>query len=89
MLPGVIIMEALAQAMSFSVLVGREEEGTLGFFAGIDGAKFRNQVLPGDVLTLEGTVVKSGSRMVVAEVEARVGDKVAAAATQKYVLAHA
>ncbi len=88
-LPGVIIMEALAQAMSFSVLVGREEEGTLGFFAGIDGAKFRNQVLPGDVLTLEGTVVKSGSRMVVAEVEARVGDKVAATATQKYVLARA
>lgn len=88
-LPGVIIMEALAQAMSFSVLVGRGDEGTLGFFAGIDGAKFRNQVLPGDVLTLEGTVVKSGSRMVVAEVEARVGDKVAATATQKYVLARA
>ena len=88
-LPGVIIMEALAQAMSFSVLVGRGDEGTLGFFAGIDGAKFRNQVLPGDVLTLEGTVVKNGSRMVVAEVEARVGDKVAATATQKYVLARA
>ncbi len=88
-LPGVIIMEALAQAMSFSVLVGRAEEGTLGFFAGIDGAKFRNQVLPGDTLILEGTVVKNGSRMVVAEVEARVGDKVAATATQKYVLAKA
>ncbi len=88
-LPGVIIMEALAQAMSFSVLVGRAEAGTLGFFAGIDGAKFRNQVLPGDTLVLEGTVVKNGSRMVVAEVEARVGDKVAATATQKYVLAKA
>ncbi len=88
-LPGVIIMEALAQAMSFSVLVGRGDEGTLGFFAGIDGAKFRNQVLPGDMLTLKGTVVKNGSRMVVAEVEALVGDKVAATATQKYVLARA
>lgn len=86
-LPGVIIMEALAQAMSFSVLVGRNDEGTLGFFAGIDGAKFRNQVLPGDTLTLKGTVVKNGSRMVVAEVEALVDDKVAATATQKYVLA--
>lgn len=88
-LPGVIIMEALAQAMSFSVLVGRDGEGMLGFFAGIDGAKFRNQVLPGDTLTLKGTVVKNGSRMVAAEVEALVGDKVAATATQKYVLARA
>ena len=47
-LPGVIIMEALAQAASFSILVAREAEGTLGFFAGIDNAKFRNQVRPGD-----------------------------------------
>lgn len=86
-LPGVIIMEALAQAMSFSVLVGRGDEGVLGFFAGIDNAKFRNQVLPGDTLTLKGTVVKNGSRMVVAEVQALVGDKVAASATQKYVMA--
>ena len=34
-LPGVIIMEALAQAASFSILVAREAEGTRGFFAGI------------------------------------------------------
>ena len=46
-LPGVIIMEALAQAASFSILVAREAEGALGFFAGIDNAKFRNQVRPG------------------------------------------
>lgn len=59
----------------------------LGFFAGIDKAKFRNQVLPGDVLTLSARIVKSSSRMVVADVEARVGDKVCATATQKYVLA--
>ena len=86
-LPGVIIMEALAQAASFCALVDRADEGVLGFFAGIDKAKFRNQVLPGDVLTLSATIVKSSSRMVVADVEARVGDKVCATATQKYVLA--
>ena len=62
-LPGVIIMEALAQAASFSILVEREAEGTLGFFAGIDNAKFRNQVRPGDILTLEATIVKSSRRM--------------------------
>lgn len=88
-LPGVIIMEALAQAVSFSVLVGRSAEGQLGFFAGIDKAKFRHQVQPGDVLTLTGKVIKSSSRLVVAEVKALVGDEVAAEAVQKYVLAKA
>lgn len=88
-LPGVIIMEALAQAASFSILVAREAEGTLGFFAGIDNAKFRNQVRPGDTLTLEATIVKSSRRLCVAEVKASVGDTVCATATQKYVLAPA
>lgn len=88
-LPGVIIMEALAQAASFSILVAREAEGTLGFFAGIDNAKFRNQVRPGDTVTLEATIVKSSRRMCVAEVKASVGDTVCATATQKYVLASA
>ena len=86
-LPGVIIMEALAQAASFCLLVEPERQGSLGFFAGIDKAKFRNQVRPGDTLTLEATVTKSSSRLCVAEVEARVDGKVAATATQKYVLA--
>ena len=88
-LPGVIIMEALAQAASFSILVAREAEGALGFFAGIDNAKFRNQVRPGDTLTLEATVVKSSRRLCVAEVKASVGDTICATATQKYVLAPA
>ena len=86
-LPGVIIMEALAQAASFCLLVEPEKQGSLGFFAGIDKAKFRNQVKPGDTLTLEAKITKNSSRMCVAEVEARIGDKVAASAVQKYVLA--
>lgn len=88
-LPGVIIMEALAQTASFCALVGRDEPGVLGFFAGIDKAKFRNQVQPGDTLTLKATITRNSSRMVVADVEALVGDKVAATATQKYVMAKA
>lgn len=86
-LPGVIIMEALAQAASFCILVGRENQGAVGFLTGIDGAKFRQQVAPGDTLRLEATIVKSSSRMCVAEVRALVGDRIAASATQKYVLA--
>ena len=86
-LPGVIIMEALAQAASFCVLEARGAEGAIGFLTGVDKAKFRHQVQPGDTLRLEADIVKSSSRMVVAEVVATVDGKVAASATQKYVLA--
>ena len=86
-LPGVIIMEALAQAASFCLLIAPELQGSLGFFAGIDKAKFRHQVKPGDVLTLEATILKFNRRLAVAEVKASVGDAVCATATQKYVLA--
>ena len=58
-LPGVIIMEALAQAASFCILVQRGAEGSIGFLTGIDGAKFRRQVSPGETLTLKGRIVKS------------------------------
>ncbi len=60
-LPGVIIMEALAQAASFCVLVDRAQEGAVGFLTGIDKAKFRRQVLPGETLLLEGRIVKSST----------------------------
>ncbi|MEG1516880.1 MAG: 3-hydroxyacyl-ACP dehydratase FabZ [Raoultibacter sp.] len=85
-LPGVILMEALAQAASFCILVGRKNEGAIGFLTGIDRAKFRRQVIPGDTVVLEATIVKAGSRMCVAEVQASVARQIAAVATQKYVL---
>lgn len=86
-LPGVIIMEALAQAASFCILVGQGAQGSVGFLTGIDSAKFRAQVAPGDTLRLEAEIVKSSRLMCVANVRALVGGKVAAQATQKYVLA--
>ena len=85
--PGVLLMEALAQAASFCILVEREAGGSIGFLTGIDKAKFRNQVRPGDLVTLKAQITKSSSRMCVAEVEALIGDRVCASATQKYVLA--
>lgn len=85
-LPGVIIMEALAQAASFCVLVERGAEGSVGFLTGIDKAKFRRQVLPGDTVRLDARIVKSSSRMCIAEVEASVDGALCASATQKYVL---
>ena len=86
-LPGVIIMEALAQAASCCVLAARGQEGAIGFLTGIDGAKFRRQVVPGDTVRLEAVIAKSSRRMCVAEVKATVDGQVAASAVQKYVLA--
>lgn len=88
-LPGVIVMEACAQAACFCVLVGRDDAGAVGFLTGIDKAKFRRQVAPGETLDLKADIVKSSSRMCVAEVEASVDGALCASATQKYVLARA
>lgn len=85
--PGVLLMEALAQAASFCILVARKDEGSIGFLTGIDQAKFRQQVRPGDTVCLKATITKSSSRMCVAEVEASVDGKLCASAIQKYVLA--
>ncbi|MBE3596993.1 MAG: 3-hydroxyacyl-ACP dehydratase FabZ [Hydrogenibacillus sp.] len=51
-MPGVIIVEALAQVGAFALLSKDEYRGKLAFFAGIDGVRFRRQVRPGDVLHL-------------------------------------
>ena len=88
-LPGVIIMEALAQTASICVLTALGAEGRVGFFTGIDKAKFRHQVRPGDTLVLKADIVKSNARMCAADVCATVNGEVAATATQKYVLAKA
>lgn len=86
-LPGVILMEALAQAASFCVLLDGDRAGSIGFLTGIDKAKFRRQVKPGDTVVLDACIVKSSSRMCVAEVKATVDGEVAASAVQKYVIA--
>lgn len=88
-LPGVIAMEALAQAASICLLIDRGAEGAIGFLAGIDKAKFRNQIKPGDTVTLEAQIVKTSNRLCVAEVKASVDGQLCASATQKYILAKA
>jgi 3-hydroxyacyl-[acyl-carrier-protein] dehydratase len=84
--PGVLLMEALAQAASLCILVARGDGGSIGFLTGIDKAKFRRQVRPGDTVVLKASIQKSSSRMCVAEVEALVDGELCASAIQKYVL---
>ena len=52
-MPGVLIVEALAQVGAVGVMAKEEFRGKLALFAGIDGVRFRRQVVPGDVLRLE------------------------------------
>lgn len=86
-LPGVILMEALAQAASCCLLASPELAGSVGFLVGIVGAKFRAQVEPGDVVRLEAIITRASKRMCAAEVCAYKDNAVCASATQKYILA--
>jgi 3-hydroxyacyl-[acyl-carrier-protein] dehydratase len=51
-MPGVLIVEAMAQAGAVAVLIEEENRGKIAFFAGIDDCRFKRIVSPGDVLTL-------------------------------------
>ena len=57
-MPGVLMIEALAQTAAVAVMTLAEYRGKLGLFAGIDDCRFRRMVLPGDTLRLEVTVEK-------------------------------
>ena len=52
-MPGVLIVEALAQVGAVAILGMDEFKGRMAFFAGIDGVRFKRQVKPGDILRLE------------------------------------
>ena len=85
-MPGVLIMEALAQVGAFAILSLPKNEGKIGFFGGMDSVRFRKQVVPGDTLVLSVDIVKAGSRAASARAVATVGDVVVAEADQMYVI---
>ncbi len=74
-MPGVLIVEALAQTGAVAILSREENKGKTAYFAGIDGAKFKQKVLPGDVLTLETEIVKIKGPIGVGRAEAYVEGK--------------
>ncbi len=77
-MPGVLIMEALAQVGTAVVLSMPEYAGALAYFAGLDEVRFKRKVLPGDQLRLEVELVKMRSSFGVADGKAYVGDELAA-----------
>lgn len=58
-MPGVLIVEALAQAGAVALLSLPENRGRIAFFAGIDKVRFKRQVVPGDELRLECAITRT------------------------------
>ena len=85
-MPGVLIIEALAQVGSFAVLSKDENRGKIAFFGGLDKVKFKKQVVPGDQLKLEVELVKMKGRVGKGVGKAYVLDEVAAEAELTFVL---
>jgi len=79
-MPGVLIIEALAQVGAVAILSQPEWKGRTAYFAGIDKAKFRQKVMPGDVLMLEMEIIKVKGPVGVGKATATVNGKVAASA---------
>jgi 3-hydroxyacyl-[acyl-carrier-protein] dehydratase len=77
-MPGVLIVEALAQTGAIAILSMPENKGKNALFAGIDKLRFKKPVLPGDVLKLEVKVIKTKGPIGVGEALATVDGKVAA-----------
>lgn len=76
-MPGVLQVESLAQAGAIAVLSMPEHKGKLAVFGAIKNAKFKRQVVPGDVLTLKVTLDRLRKSSGTGVAEAYVGDELA------------
>jgi 3-hydroxyacyl-[acyl-carrier-protein] dehydratase len=79
-MPGVLTIEAIAQAGAVAVLAHEANAGTIPFFAGIDDCRFKRVVEPGDMLTLECEFVRVRGPIAKGQGRALVGDELAAEA---------
>ncbi|HHU74718.1 MAG TPA: 3-hydroxyacyl-ACP dehydratase FabZ [Clostridiales bacterium] len=85
-MPGVIILEALAQTGAVVMLTVEGNEGKLVYFAGMDKVKFKRQVVPGDVLTLKVEIIKQKGSFGIGNAVACVGDQVAVEAVLTFAI---
>lgn len=86
-LPGVLMVEALAQTAAAAVLADERYTGALPLFGGIDRARFRRQVSPGDTLDLEVTIGHLSARAGKGHGRASVGGQLACEADLLFVVA--
>lgn len=88
-LPGVLMVEALAQTAGLAAAAASSLEGKLALFGGIDKARFRRQVTPGDTLRLEATISRLTSRAGRASGTATVDGQVACETSMIFLIADA
>lgn len=79
-MPGVLIIEALAQTGAVAILSQPEWKGKTAYFAGISQAKFKQKVLPGDTLILETEIIKVKGPIGIGKAVARVDGRLACSA---------
>ena len=88
-LPGVLICEAIAQVGALAVLTDERYEGKLPLFGGLDKARFRRQVVPGDTLTIEVQMTRLSARAGKGEGRATVDGELAAGCELMFVIVDA
>lgn len=85
-MPGVLILEAMTQTAAFLALGDEEGAPSVGYLVGIDKAKFRRKVVPGDQLRMEAQMTRQKRELLQATVEATVDGELAASAIVSMVL---
>ena len=86
-MPGVLILEALAQVGAVAALTEPGSEGKLALFGGVKNARFKQQVQPGDVLELRCELISRRGPLGIGRATARVDGKLAATAELTFALA--
>lgn len=76
-MPGVLIVEALAQTGAVLLLSREENKGKIALFGGINKVRFKHQVIPGDIMTLSVELTKERGNVFFAAVNAYVDDRLA------------
>ena len=79
-MPGVLIVEALAQVGAVAILSMEENHGKTAYFGGIQKCRFREKVIPGDQLKLETKIIRQKGPLGIGEAVASVNGKIAATA---------
>ena len=85
-MPGVLIVEAMAQVGGVMMLAPEENRGKIAFFMAIDNVKFRKTVVPGDQLVLEAEAVRIKSKTGQVHTRALVEGKIVAEADLMFAL---
>lgn len=83
-MPGVLIVEALAQTGAVTILSLKKNKGKIAYFAGIDKCKFKRKVIPGDTLKLEVVISKQRGPIGFGTATATVNGEVAVTAELKF-----